>query len=159
MERDLARIWARGLGVDSVGPDASFFDLGGHALLAVRTLLEVEREPGFEVPLAVLFEGGASVRGMASAIRHNADRDSRPDHERPRLFFVHPQPATVPSMRHFSGPLGPDQLIEVLLPERADRFDLSRSIAEMTRPLVQSVRVCQPSGPYYLAGYSAQSAD
>lgn len=155
LERDLARIWARMLHLDGVGPDANFFDLGGHSLLAVRTLLEVERELGFEVPLATFFDGGGSVRGMAAAIQRGSD-DKHADREvRQPLFFVHPQPATVPSMRHFTGALGPGQRIEVLLPERVGgRFDTSRSMAEMTLPLLQSVRASQPSGPYLIAGYS-----
>jgi amino acid adenylation domain-containing protein len=155
LEHDLARIWARVLGLEQVDVQASFFDLGGHSLLAVRALLEVERELGVEVPLTALFRSGASVRGMAGVIAATKDPEGAPPDRRTPLFFVHPQPATVPSMRHFTGPLGADRPIEVLLPERpTGRFDLSLSIEEMTRPLVESVRAVQPSGPYLIAGYS-----
>lgn len=88
---------------------------------------------------------------MAAFIR---ERDDRPDRGQAPIF-VHPQTATVPAMRHFTGPLGADRPLEVLLPERpTGRFGTSRSIEEMTLPLLQSVRTSQPSGPYFLAGYS-----
>ncbi|MDX6323718.1 MAG: hypothetical protein QOK15_72, partial [Nocardioidaceae bacterium] len=155
LEQDLARIWARVLGVERVDVDASFFDLGGHSLLAVRALLDVERELGVEVPLSALFRSGASVRGVATTIATTRGQDDLVGHPATPLFFVHPQPATVPSMRHFTGPLGADRPIEVLLPERpTGRFDLALSIPEMTRPLLQSVQAVQPSGPYLIAGYS-----
>lgn len=155
LEEDLARIWARVLGVDRVGLESSFFDLGGHSLLAVRMLVEVERELGVTVSLKALFQGGASVRHLASAIGQ-VDGPEDAGATRPvTLFFIHPYPATVPSMRHFTGPLGPGYRIEVRYPDRPNgRFDVLRSVEDMTLPLMESVRACQPSGPYVIAGYS-----
>lgn len=155
LEEDLVRIWARVLGVDRVGLEASFFDLGGHSLLAVRMLMEVERELGFTVPLAALFQGGASIKDMATAIGCLDSPGGRAESGAVPLFFIHPYPATVPSMRHFTGPLGPGYRIEVRYPDRpGGRFDVSRSIEEMTVPLLESVRASHPSGPYLIAGYS-----
>src|SRR3954470_5202355 len=92
---------------------------------------------------------------MASVIAATKDPNCAPPDRLTPLFFVHPQPATVPSMRHFTGPLGANRPIEVLLPERPTaRFDLSRSVPEMAWPLRKSVRGVQPSGPYFIAGYS-----
>jgi hypothetical protein len=60
VEKDLLGIWAEVLGVQSVGLNDSFFDLGGHSLLiveAVNKILQVLPEhPGSEVLIMKMFE-------------------------------------------------------------------------------------------------------
>ncbi len=68
LERTLLGIWARLLGVDSVGLDEDFFDLGGHSLLAVRLVAELESQLGITVPVATLIDGEATVRALASRL-------------------------------------------------------------------------------------------
>jgi len=73
LEREIAAIWARILGVAEIGAQDSFFDLGGHSLLAVqahreiRTALSVERlgiTDIFRCPkLATLAARVAELRG------------------------------------------------------------------------------------------------
>ncbi len=45
-ERLLAGIWTRLLGLDRVGLHDNFLDVGGHSLVGIRVLLQVERETG-----------------------------------------------------------------------------------------------------------------
>ncbi len=155
LEKALAGIWMRVLGVEHVSREASFFDLGGHSLLAVRMLAEVERELGVIVPVTVLFQGTASVRELARAIGRLDEPPDRRASGVTTLFFVHPYAATVPSMRHFTGPLGPGYRIEARCPDRPDgRFDPACTVEDLARGLMASVRASQPSGPYVIAGYS-----
>jgi acyl carrier protein len=56
LEIQLARIWAEALGVDRVGIDDHFFDLGGHSLLITRVAARIRRELGLELPLRTLFD-------------------------------------------------------------------------------------------------------
>ncbi|MBQ0810562.1 MupA/Atu3671 family FMN-dependent luciferase-like monooxygenase, partial [Roseovarius sp.] len=75
IERDIAAIWARILGVAEIGAQDSFFDLGGHSLLAVqahreiRSTLAVDRlsiTDIFRCPkLATLAARVAELRGDA----------------------------------------------------------------------------------------------
>lgn len=48
-ERRIAALWSRLLGLESVGLDDRFFDLGGHSLLGLRLLVEIERELGVKL--------------------------------------------------------------------------------------------------------------
>ncbi|SEM91049.1 natural product biosynthesis luciferase-like monooxygenase domain-containing protein [Roseovarius tolerans] len=48
LEREIAAIWARILGVAEIGAQDSFFDLGGHSLLAVQAHREIRSELGVE---------------------------------------------------------------------------------------------------------------
>lgn len=56
IEADLAEIWESLLGVSPVGAQDSFFDLGGHSLIAVRLFAAIKRRFGVEFPISTLFE-------------------------------------------------------------------------------------------------------
>jgi acyl carrier protein len=45
-ERSLAELWQRALGVDQIGLDDNFFDLGGDSLSALKLLIEIDVELG-----------------------------------------------------------------------------------------------------------------
>ena len=66
-EELIARIWCEVLGVDHVGRDDDFFDLGGHSLTATRVLSRLQGKIPIEVPLRRLFEH-STISGLALAI-------------------------------------------------------------------------------------------
>ena len=63
----LAAIWARVLNVDAVDADDSFFDLGGHSLVAMQLIADVREAFQVEVPLRALFED-PTITGLMAAI-------------------------------------------------------------------------------------------
>ncbi len=67
LETQLASIWARELGVASVGLDADFVRLGGDSLAALRVLLAVETETGLSLPDDVLSRL-STIRDMAKML-------------------------------------------------------------------------------------------
>jgi amino acid adenylation domain-containing protein len=164
-EQRLARCWARALGVDRVGVDDGFFELGGNSLLAVRLLADVERDFGVSVDIAAMFEADLTIAGMAALVDGTrqpptgaTDGSSVPRTTaatRPPLFFVHPGESATLTLRHFTPALGPQQPIVVLLPERRGaRFDPSRSLEDLAAVMLATMRKTQPAGPYHLAGFS-----
>ncbi|TXC81935.1 non-ribosomal peptide synthetase [Luteibaculum oceani] len=52
----IAEKWKTLLGVEIVGKESNFFQLGGHSLKAAKFIGLLEKEQGIKVPLAVLFE-------------------------------------------------------------------------------------------------------
>ncbi|HEX2084806.1 MAG TPA: SDR family NAD(P)-dependent oxidoreductase [Solirubrobacteraceae bacterium] len=56
LERRLAGIWAEQLGVDRVGLDDPFFELGGNSLVGLSILARIERDLDVEVTPGSLFE-------------------------------------------------------------------------------------------------------
>jgi len=46
MEKQLAAVWCEVLGLERVGADENFFDLGGHSLLTVKAIFEMKERTG-----------------------------------------------------------------------------------------------------------------
>jgi thioesterase domain-containing protein/NAD(P)-dependent dehydrogenase (short-subunit alcohol dehydrogenase family)/acyl carrier protein len=68
VERTIADIWKGMLGLDRVGLNDNFFDMGGESLLAVRMFAKVRKEYGLDLPLAVLMEA-PTLGGFADVVR------------------------------------------------------------------------------------------
>jgi amino acid adenylation domain-containing protein len=63
-ERKLARIWADVLGLDSVDHDLSFFEAGGHSLLALKLVDRIQAELAVPVEVEAVFDH-PTVRELA----------------------------------------------------------------------------------------------
>jgi hypothetical protein len=62
-EETLVRIWSEVLGLDQIGVEDDFYDLGGNSLRAV-TVLARARDAGLSVPIALLL-GKHTIRDLA----------------------------------------------------------------------------------------------
>jgi amino acid adenylation domain-containing protein len=67
LERRLAGIWSEILGIEPIGREDGFFDLGGSSLLALRLLSRIRQELGADVPAVKIFEQ-PSLAALAAAI-------------------------------------------------------------------------------------------
>jgi amino acid adenylation domain-containing protein len=67
-ERGLIEVWERVLGRQGIGLGDDFFDLGGHSLLGVRLVAELEKRLGRRIPLRALFRFSTPER-MAAFLR------------------------------------------------------------------------------------------
>ena len=63
----LAQICQGLLGVGPIGPDQSYFDLGGDSIFAVQLLTQIEQEFKIQLPLASLFDA-PTIRELAQAL-------------------------------------------------------------------------------------------
>ena len=67
VEKILAEIWSDVLGVEKVGLNDNFFDLGGHSLLMAVLISQVREAFDLEIPISSLFEA-PTVAGLAGII-------------------------------------------------------------------------------------------
>jgi acyl carrier protein len=68
LERSIVRIWEELLGVDDIGVEGSFLDLGGDSLIALRIIARVRELVGVSVPPSFFVDLGCTVEGLAKKI-------------------------------------------------------------------------------------------
>ena len=159
LEGMFADLWARLLGVDAVSVHDSFFDIGGHSLLAARLVDEIEREIGITVPLTALFVDD-TIAGLARSIREGQLASNVvvvPLHERGSrlpLVYLHGD--------YFGGGfhsqalarwLGPDQPVYVVHPHGVAGGPIPATIEAMAAERLQALRELRPHGPYVIGGH------
>ena len=176
IETKLAGFWRDLLGVGQVGAEDSFFDLGGHSLIAVRLFAMIRKTWGIDLPISALFEA-PTIRKCADLIAAQGVDTSEaraPAGEEPQRRFTHlvmmhqgeGGPRTpfflvagmfgnVLNLRHLAHLLGTDRPFYGLQ-ARGLFGDAAphRSIREAARDYIAELRQIQPHGPYMLGGFS-----
>jgi aspartate racemase len=162
LEMQLIEIWEEALGVTCLGTHDDFFELGGHSLLAARMFAQIEQKLRKSLPLATMFHA-STIQKLAEVIRAEGWTPYwselvpiQPNGTRPPLFLVHGLVGNVLNYYGLRHHVSPDQPVYGLQAEglssgRASHF----SIADMAAHYVDTVRSVQPTGPYYLGGFSA----
>jgi acyl carrier protein len=70
LEQAITDIWKEVLGIEQVGIQENFFNLGGHSLMALQVLSRLRRAFQVEVSVRVFFEV-PTVAGLAKAIEQS----------------------------------------------------------------------------------------
>lgn len=77
-ERLVAEVWQEVLGLQQIGVDDNFFDLGGHSLSATRVQLLIQERLGTELALIDLFEY-TTIRTLAGRLSRGPASSPGPD--------------------------------------------------------------------------------
>jgi amino acid adenylation domain-containing protein len=160
VERTIAEIWKKVLGLEKVSLNSNFFDLGGHSLLAVRLFAQIEKIMGKNLPLAALFQG-PTIEQLAKLITRqewSAPWESlvaiQPAGSKPPFFCVHAHDGSVLFWRDLARHLGSDQPFYALQPQGLDgRQSPHNRINEMAAHYIEELRTLQPEGPYFIGGH------
>ncbi len=159
LERDLAEIWAKVLGVSSVGRHDNFFELGGHSLLALRLFADIERLTGRSLPLATVFRAPTiaelAARLRAEVVEHTTSLvPLQPRGALPPLYCVHQHTGHLFCYRHLVAHLGPEQPAFGLAPPGLDGMETPIDrIEHLAAHYLGAIRARQARGPYHLLGY------
>lgn len=156
----LSRIWRTLLGVESIGLQDNYFDLGGDSSLAVEMFTQIEKTFGVRLPLATLYEA-STIEELAKVLQGEAASSGwsplvaiQPAGSRPPLFCFHGAGGNVLIYRKLSQYLGVDQPLYGLQSHGMDGASLPlTTIEEMSALYVEHIRRVQPFGPYLLGGY------
>jgi acyl transferase domain-containing protein/thioesterase domain-containing protein/acyl carrier protein len=177
-EEQLAAIWQDLLGVDQIGAEDSFFDLGGHSLVAVRLFAKVKKAFGVDFPISVLFEAptirkcAAMIIEAGGIVEGEPQEDAQP--QTPKRRFTHIVPmhsgeggpetpfflvagmfGNVLNLRHLAHLVGHDRPFyglqaRGLYGEDAPHNDL----VQAAKDYIAEIRQVQPHGPYMVGGFS-----
>ncbi|HWE39204.1 MAG TPA: amino acid adenylation domain-containing protein [Isosphaeraceae bacterium] len=161
VEAALAGLWEDALGMSPIGVDDDFFDLGGHSMLAVRLLGEIESRFGRRLPLATFFHGG-TIADVARALRESAeDRPRSPlvtlrgTGTKPPFACVHPAGGIVFRFAELARQLGDDRpFLAFQAPGLEGECEPIGDVGAMAERYVEALRRRVPEGPYHLGGWS-----
>lgn len=184
VEKTLAELWAKLLGVEGVGIRDSFFDLGGHSLIAVRLFNEIGDKFKVDLPMSVLMQsptiealatlvrGGPHVEGTEAAaassavvdspaaapplrFRHVVPMHAGPSGGRTPLFVVAGMFGNVLNLSHLAHLLGEERPFYALQ-ARGLYGDVAphESFEEAATDYIEEIVQVQPHGPYLLGGFS-----
>ena len=180
IDKTLVGFWEELLGVDQVGIEDSFFDLGGHSLIAVRLFAKIQQVYNADYPISILFEAptisacsdlireavGGSVSSEASS------NDSSEKTHKARYTYLVPMHSAklsdvtpfflvagmfgnVLNLRHLAQLIGTDRPFYGLQ-ARGLYGDSTphETFEEMAKDYIAELLTVQSSGPFILGGFS-----
>ena len=156
----LAAIWQEVLGIEGIGVDQNYFDLGGDSSLAVRMFAEIEKVFKVKLPLATLYDA-PTIEELARILQSSFIASGwsplvaiQPLGSRPPLFCFHGAGGNVLTYRDLSRHLGSDQPFYGLQSQGLDGSQPPLTkIEDMSALYLKEIRRVQPCGPYFLGGY------
>ena len=161
VEHEIAQIWETLLHPGRrVGALDDFFEIGGHSLLAIKMLAQVEKARGRRVPLAWLFEA-STVESLAARLSASFLEEGEPP-----LVVLQAQGRDTPVAfvhgdwtgggwyaRRLAPLVAPDAPFFVLPTIGTDGANEPWTIETMAARHVAELRKVQPHGPYRLVGF------
>jgi acyl transferase domain-containing protein/thioesterase domain-containing protein len=180
IEKNLVGFWEELLGVDQVGVEDSFFDLGGHSLVAVRLFAKIQQVYDVDYPISILFEA-PTIASCADLIRESvgdtgsseapssdsgdASRKARYTHLVPMhsakssdvtpFFLVAGMFGNVMNLRHLAQLIGSDRPFYGL--QARGLFGDQQpheTFEEMAKDYIAEMLTVQSEGPFILGGFS-----
>ncbi|SHJ03137.1 type I polyketide synthase [Wenxinia saemankumensis] len=177
VERRLAAIWSELLGVSRIGAEDSFFDLGGHSLIAVRLFARIRKAFDVDFPISVLFEAPtirSCARLIAEAGGDAGPEDTARSEAAPARRFTHVVPmhegeggpktpfflvagmfGNVLNLRHLAHLIGADRPVYGLQARGLyGDAEPHRDIEAAARDMLAEMRQVQSRGPWMIGGFS-----
>ncbi|MEC4812714.1 MAG: amino acid adenylation domain-containing protein [Scytonema sp. PMC 1069.18] len=175
LEQQLKEIWEQVLNVKPISVQDNFFEIGGHSLLAVRLFAQIQEKFGQKLPFATLLSTDtiaalaevlsppqkiSSNQVLATSQQHKQDSflclvPIQPHGSKPPFFCIHPAGGDVLCYKGLAMHLGNEQPFYGLQSLGLDEQHppLTR-IEDMAALYIQEMQTIQPTGPYYLGGFS-----
>jgi thioesterase domain-containing protein/acyl carrier protein len=163
LELRLLQIWQQLLGDDAIDIHSSFFDVGGHSLLAMRLMSLIAKQFGIRLPVGILFQQPTIV-GVAQALRQADATTPRWSHVVPictegdhaPLYLLPGAVGSVLYLQPLAAALGRQRPLYALqTPGLHGEAPTPECVEDLAALHVAAVRELQPHGPYHLAGHSS----
>jgi thioesterase domain-containing protein/acyl carrier protein len=161
IELSLVNIWQKLLGIEPIGTQDDFFELGGDSLLAIGLISKIKEKLNKELSTASLYQA-PSVEKQAILLMKQDDLlpwsplvDIQPEGSKPPLFCVHPAGGHAICYYDLSRCMDKDQPFYGLqawgLEEGQKPYP---TVEEVAAFYLKTIKEHFPHGPYWLAGWS-----
>jgi amino acid adenylation domain-containing protein len=154
----LYEIWGDLLARRDIEPSDDFFDIGGHSLLAVRLMAEIEKAFGMRLPPSTLLQA-PTLAQLTSLLEERSPAPpsrivalSEKGTGAP-LFLITPFHGDALMFRELSRTIGSSQPVYALQPPNIVGTRCQETVEGAAEEMVEMISGVQPQGPYYLAGY------
>ncbi|WP_414572309.1 amino acid adenylation domain-containing protein [Nostoc sp. CCY 9925] len=161
LELHLTQIWQNILNINTVGVKDNFFEMGGHSLLAVRLMAQIQQQFAANLPLATLLQN-PTIEQIAEILRQKTNSlpwsplvPIQKKGSKLPFFCVSGIDGNVIYFRHLAQHLGLDQPFYTLQALGLD--DISSPftrVEDIAAHYIQAIQTVQPQGPYIIGGYS-----
>jgi len=160
-EKMLTQLWTKYLGVKNISITDNFFDLGGHSMVAVQVMVEVEKLTGQRLPIALLFDHPA-IQQLATWI-DSKDKNVgwkslvkiKEGGKKTPLYLIHGEGLNLLVFNGLVHKLDPEQPVYGLQSLCLNGFDEQLdTIEEIAAHYNSEVLADNPDGPYAIVGYS-----
>ncbi|MEG4345416.1 amino acid adenylation domain-containing protein [Microcoleus sp. A003_D6] len=163
LESQVTKIWEKVLAINSIGIRDNFFEVGGHSLLAVRLLAEIEKVFDKKLPLSAIFQS-PTVEQLANILRE--PEWSSPSESmvviqpgtgsyKPPLFCIHALGRGLEFYRPLLNYLERSQPILGMSTQIMDeKLAPPNRVEDLAAYYIKEMRTFQPHGPYFLLGVS-----
>lgn len=157
LAESIAACMARVLGLESVPVEASFHDLGGDSLLALRLVSRIEARTGYQCRVSDLHQH-PSAAALAQMLREGTERPRfilpiQPEGSQPVFFGVHVLGRGGELFRPLAEALGPDFPVlglSIGVPNSLEEIEVPR----IARLYFEEVQRHYPTGPIALGAVS-----
>lgn len=161
LQKRIINLWEEVLQIPNIRLDDNFFQLGGHSILAVKIMVDLEKMTSKKLPLAVLFTS-PTIRELSALYEQHEDEKAwnpivplREGGVNKALFFAHGISGNVFKYHGLGQRLTGSQPSYGLQAYGLNGIDTPfHDMKTMAAYHIKAIRTVQPEGPYYLAGGS-----
>jgi amino acid adenylation domain-containing protein len=162
LELKLTKIWENVLGVHPLGLNDNFFDVGGHSLLAIRLVSQIENILGKNITPNTFFQA-PTIKKLANILRQKEFSTAnsslvpiQPHGSKRPFFYIHTIYGSLIYSLNLLSKLDADQPVYGLQAKGLDGIESPHTcIEDMASHYIKEIKTVQPHGPYFLGGWCA----
>ncbi|BDA74266.1 amino acid adenylation domain-containing protein [Calothrix sp. PCC 7716] len=162
LELQLTKIWENVLDVRPLGLNDNFFDMGGHSLLAIRLVTQINNALGKNITPNTFFQA-PTIKQLADILRQKEFYTSssslvpiQPHGSKRPFFYIHTIYGSLIYSLNLLSKLDADQPVYGLQAKGLDGMESPHTcIEDMASHYIKELKTIQPHGPYFLGGWCA----